>query len=297
MAVFANSAGAAVQVQTLEAVDVGPHSVTLQGKIFREGQSAVAGFEYGDTTAYGSESDITTVPIGSGWYYVSSVITGLKPAKTYHFRFGAYAEKYYFGEDATVTTPYPIFTAARYPAELKGVGLIADPPVIGLENGDFTCTTTTVTGKKNLATASVTLTPSFSGCAMLGVNATVTTNGCNYVVTASYGISDSVSIDCPGGKALEVTAGTCAIAIPSQTALANVEAGVFTQNGNPSMWRLRLDVSGIDYTKTKDGTFCKFNGTGSREDGTYLGTIDIAGTYVDDLGGEEAISLGFDFSP
>jgi len=282
VAAAAGSAHAAVEVKTLKAIDNGPHGAILQGEVTLQGsQPNFAGFEYGETTSYGSESEAVIVPKGSGWYYFQVRVSGLKPGTTYHYRAGTTSGfSAIYGVDKTFTTTQPIFKAEHYPAELSFGTNPADLPVIGVEGGDLTCSTA---GGSELGSASgsLTLTPVFKECKFAGFSsATVSMNGCSYVVHAEEGTSDTMDIACPSEKAITVTSGNCAMSIPAQTGLGQLDARAANQPSEGfGVLELDLDISGLKYTKTNDGFLCPFNGTGTKEDGTYGGLIAIVGEY------------------
>ena len=53
----------------------------------------------------------------------------------------------------------------------------------------------------------------YSGCNLVGIEAGVDTNGCDYLFKANGG---AVSVVCPAGKTMKVTAGACTIEVGSQ---------------------------------------------------------------------------------
>lgn len=74
------------QVNTLAATAAAGGSATLNGSVNPRGQDGSAWFEYGTTTNYGSRSaNISLLPTNS-FVPVSTPLTGLTPATTYHFR-------------------------------------------------------------------------------------------------------------------------------------------------------------------------------------------------------------------
>jgi hypothetical protein len=294
MAMSVTAASAAPpQVQTQAASVVGPHTVTLRGKVHLEvGDTALAAFEYGKTTAYGTESDVRVLSERGGivWYSVEITVTGLEAGTTYHNRLGIYSSEWdqvFYGEDATFTTKAPGFWAGQYPATLSAVQVASDPLVMGLEGGTLTCSSVTASGVLKSASQSITLTPSFSGCQILGLTATVSANGCTYVVNGGASTSDTMDIVCPEGKAITASGGNCAASIPAQAGLSAVTARD-RLNSSPQQISLSLNVVGLTYNKTNDGFLCKFNGTGTKTDGTYSGTALVAGTN----GAGEAIAVG-----
>jgi alpha-tubulin suppressor-like RCC1 family protein len=78
----------APNVRTLPASAVADGDGTLNGEVDPEGQEATYHFEYGTTTAYGSDVPIPDANAGSGKTTLaeSAEVTGLQSETTYHFR-------------------------------------------------------------------------------------------------------------------------------------------------------------------------------------------------------------------
>ncbi len=73
------------------ATDVSVSSAKLNGTVDPEGVGTYAWFEWGLTTSYGSSTSHVYVGDGSGAVDVSTVLTGLSPSHTYHYRVAAEA--------------------------------------------------------------------------------------------------------------------------------------------------------------------------------------------------------------
>jgi uncharacterized protein (TIGR02145 family) len=88
------------------ATSITSSTATLGGTVNANGYSTVVTFEYGLTTAYGSEVTAAQSPVtGTGATTVSAGITGLSASTTYHFRVkGVSTEGTSTGNDATFTT-------------------------------------------------------------------------------------------------------------------------------------------------------------------------------------------------
>jgi len=289
MAIAVASAMAAPPAaKTVEAAYVGPHSAELRGFVYLENDSGVAGFEYGETTAYGMESDLQSLPKGSsGWVPVQVEVNGLKTGTTYHFRLGAWSNKWFkvvLGGDVTFTTAQTSFRAETYPVSLG----TSDVPELGFEGGTLSCAGGGASGELSAESDTLALNPTFSGCTLFGLEAKLATNGCSYEYTVEAGTSDTMDIACPEGKAIAINAGTCAISIPAQTGLSAVESGLEV-GSDPRSVTLALDIAGLTYTKTNDGFLCPLNGTGTKSDGT------VAGEYSLDAiaGGGEQVDVDF----
>jgi hypothetical protein len=96
-------------------------TATLNGTVFANKESTTYRFEYGTTTAYGSQSPAGTSD-GNADKAVSADITGLAPSTTYHFRLVATnASGTSTGADAQLTTA---------PAGAAAVTIAATPQVV-----------------------------------------------------------------------------------------------------------------------------------------------------------------------
>lgn len=267
-----------LKVRTEPATQVGAFSARLNGEVyipwFSE-QTAWAGYAYGLTASYGSETDFVLIKNQYGWVDAARLVEGLKPETTYHYMFGALNEEGEVseGSDMTFTTSsLPRFEAASYPANLKAEQRGNDPISVDVENGSLTCKSITATGTLGATAVKATLTPVFSGCQLLGFAATVNTNGCTLQLVAGDPNTSTGKLDiaCPAGQAISVTAGTCGITIPAQAGLSPVRMTSETLT-EPDSLDLGFYVSGLTYTKTKDGFACPFQGTGTRADGALEG--------------------------
>jgi hypothetical protein len=96
-------------------------SATLNGTVSPNKESTTYRFEYGTTTAYGSQTPAGTSG-GNADKSVSADVTGLAPSTTYHFRLvAANASGTATGADAQFTTG---------PAGAAAVTIAATPPVV-----------------------------------------------------------------------------------------------------------------------------------------------------------------------
>jgi hypothetical protein len=101
---------------TGSATDVTSTSATLSGTVSPNGsEPAVAYFEYGTTTAYGSVT--TTVSVDAADTQVTRAISGLTPGTEYHFRIVASnSVGVTFGEDGSFVTPANPASVVTLPA-------------------------------------------------------------------------------------------------------------------------------------------------------------------------------------
>jgi streptogramin lyase/ubiquitin len=118
---------AALPTATTEAAEaVGLTSATLSGAVNPRGAATTYHFDWGETTAYGSQSPMpdTTVGSDSASHEVTQVLAALNPGATYHFRIvatnceGCVAGTVYGGDQAFTTIASP--SAATGAAEAIG---------------------------------------------------------------------------------------------------------------------------------------------------------------------------------
>ena len=101
---------------TLEAIEVGESAATLTGTVNPQGIPASYWFEYGPTTAYGSQTPAATAGSSALTQNVSAALSGLAPGTTYHYRIVATnASGRAEGADRTFTT------APRPPDDQSGI--------------------------------------------------------------------------------------------------------------------------------------------------------------------------------
>lgn len=95
-------------VTTGPASVVGKNSATLTAVVNPEGEATTWEFQYGPTTAYGSQTFSETVPAGSAPVVVSATISGIEAQTIFHYRAVAQHGPYVTpGLDATFMT-YPL---------------------------------------------------------------------------------------------------------------------------------------------------------------------------------------------
>jgi hypothetical protein len=87
------------------ATGIGPNSATLNGTVRPNGQLTVYRFEYGTTTAYGSQTTPASAGAGVAPVAASQAIAGLAPDTLYHYRLTATNNSdTTLGADRTFTT-------------------------------------------------------------------------------------------------------------------------------------------------------------------------------------------------
>ena len=121
-------AGAPVKPNTLQATNVTSTSATLNGHVFPdESVTTYYYFQYGTTTAYGSQTP-TEGPVNGTDKDVSTNVTGLAPSTTYHFRVAATnTDGTTYGENMTFTTPA---AGTQGPAPQNAVTIAAAPTTV-----------------------------------------------------------------------------------------------------------------------------------------------------------------------
>lgn len=90
------------------AAPVSEHEATLRGTVNPNGKGTEYFFKWGATEAYGEKTNLTSAGAGLEGVPASSVLSGLAPATTYHFKLVAKNEKGTVeGSDQTFTTASP----------------------------------------------------------------------------------------------------------------------------------------------------------------------------------------------
>ena len=104
---FPNAVTPPHHVSTGDATGIGLTVATLHGSLHPHGEASGYRFQYGTTTSYGSQAPIPDGNAGSSDtdVPVSTVVTGLKPGTTYHYRLvAANADGSVLGQDRTFRT-------------------------------------------------------------------------------------------------------------------------------------------------------------------------------------------------
>ena len=114
---------------TAAASSISGTGATLNGTVNASGSSTAVSFDYGLTTAYGTNVAGTPTPVtGSSATAVSTVITGLSPGTTYHFRVnGTSSQGTANGGDLTFTTAFtPVSWRQQWFSTTSNTGSAAD---------------------------------------------------------------------------------------------------------------------------------------------------------------------------
>jgi hypothetical protein len=131
--------------------------------------------------------------------------------------------------------------------------------------------------------------PVYSECTAFGfVGATVTTTGCDYEAMATGTATEiggmknyasgEIKVVCETGKTITISGGGCKATVGSQTISSGIE---FTNTAHETAPKMDVDIitheAPVATTKTEDGIFCPFNGTGATT-GKITGTTTIDAT-------------------
>jgi hypothetical protein len=179
------------------------------------------------------------------------------------------------------------FSSANYPATVSGSQIEGTITGAAVSKHEFTtkagtvkCTTASFAGKSLAGTATeLTLTPTYGGCTLAGIAATVNMNGCHYIFTVEKTTTENTvdlltHVTCPVGGVItvSVTGSVCKVTIAGGQTLKGIE----THNEATDVVAT-IDVSGISYT-IDEGPKCP-NGpaSGTYTDGTYKGLATLQG--------------------
>ncbi|MDQ3739756.1 MAG: fibronectin type III domain-containing protein [Actinomycetota bacterium] len=134
---------------TNAATDVRDTSATLNATVFPNQDATTYHFQYGTTTAYGSQTPTEGPVNGNSGKDVSAAVTGLAPSTTYHYRVVATnSAGTAFGSDMTFTTAAAGTTPGPGPAPGGNAVTITATPTL-LTFGRTTTIAGRVTGPDN----------------------------------------------------------------------------------------------------------------------------------------------------
>jgi hypothetical protein len=165
------------------------------------------------------------------------------------------------------------------PFTVKAEQVASENHVFTIEGGLSTkCKKATFEGTVGATEVStLEVTPSYSECTAFGLSATVNMHSCKYKFLEPAGsgpFTGNLNLVC-GSEPATITAGTCEVTVTSQE-----NRGTLTYNNeatSPKTVLVEANVTGLKYTKVKDGFLCPLSGTGTREDGTYTGNTTAKG--------------------
>jgi hypothetical protein len=192
---------------------------------------------------------------------------------------------------ATAASAEGKVTCTSYPCTLTGTSPLEND-VFNTEGGKVECKAA-FHSLISEASSSLTVTPTYTECRAFGfVNATVNMNGCDYLFTTPTKIgshewtsgspspttnpSEVTHVLCPVGKAIEISSGTCKLAIHPQTLAGHL---IITNTTNTPEKLNDIDIQAtyenIKYTVVTDGFGCPFSGTGEKSGATYKQTKEV----------------------
>lgn len=172
----------------------------------------------------------------------------------------------------------PQLTAGNYPVALQAHNGERKYTEIVTELGSIVCEVK-YRGEISEPTAAMTIDPTYANCGAFGSypppTVEINNTGCVYVLhpneeVAEGEYSGDFDLECETGKALKGTVLSCQLEINEQTGLSTVK--LTNQPGASPKPRVAVDfeVESLDYTVTKDGTACPFQGTGTRTEGELV---------------------------
>lgn len=181
--------------------------------------------------------------------------------------------------------------AATFHAESSPTYLLGSQStenVFTFDGRSIECADTTLTGELTGTEADRLegVHPEYSDCTAVGLEATVTTTGCDYTLyepTGSEPYAGTMGILCKGGHKMEFVfgLGVCTVTVGTQGLL-----GTVTYTDKKSGVLVTFDVSGITGQVSGSEEVC---GTGGSQEGTYTGSVLVKG-YSDPA---HAIRHGF----
>jgi hypothetical protein len=139
--------------------------------------------------------------------------------------------------------------------------------VLAFNNRTLKCKSATFVGSQSGTTAStVEVHPTYGNCTAFGLESTITTTGCNYVLH-SNGETDIV---CEAGKQIEIEAfGTCQVNVAAQSGLGSVSYSN-VGSGSTEEVLVGLNVGSIKANVTGSTLVC---GTNGERLSTYTGSV------------------------
>lgn len=182
-----------------------------------------------------------------------------------------------WGTSAALATE---FEAGAYPASISGKNSLSH--VFTPEGGvSASCKGASFSGELAAMAETVTVAPSYSECTAFGLAATVSVNGCAYVLhpgeeSGKDEFKATMDISCPAGKTMTITAGTCEVQVATQKGLGTVTLADKIGEESTSVG-MEAKLTEVHYVVTKDGFLCPLSGTGEKTKGSYSGDATLSG--------------------
>jgi hypothetical protein len=193
-------------VTTLAASSTSATGATLNGTANANGTNSLPTFDFGTTTSYGSNQAAAPSPVtGSTTTAVSTVLTGLLPSTTYHFRVSASnAGGISSGLDGVFTTPSNVATLSSL--------VLSTGPL----DQTFSPATTSYTTTVGAGTTSVTVTPTVTQAqATVKVNGTLVTSGSASAPVSLMQGANSISVQVTAQDGVTTDTYTVSVTVPS----------------------------------------------------------------------------------
>lgn len=176
------------------------------------------------------------------------------------------------------------------PAFLKGTG---EGSQVFTAGAKITCSGKQDTGQMSTVSAtSLTLSSVYTSCLFAGQAMTINMNGCAFKLgeptgTASPFTVKTITIECPAGKEIVITATAagCTIKFPAQTT-TGTSTGTNVGTGTTRSVTIAWNAAGIKYTGS--GGICGTSGTS----GTYTGKETIKAYKSEKLAEQQGFFIG-----
>lgn len=151
------------------------------------------------------------------------------------------------------------------------------------DGGVTECTTITYRGTQVASTATtMTLTPTYSGCAFAGLSSVIDMNECDYLFHLNAGLTTGTTdIVCPSGREITKTVGPaatlrCITHIPPQQGIGGV---TYTNLGAGSTREITIamNLANIHYSQTAGSGAGACATADNTTNGTYIGALKVTG--------------------
>jgi hypothetical protein len=175
------------------------------------------------------------------------------------------------------------FRAEEYPTTVTGTQTVAQKFTTWEKGPTWTCSNVTTVGTISAASTTLSLAPTFTGCAFAGQAASVKMNTCKYVYkNSSEQMVNTGTIDISCSKAgdeIEVVASICTLKIPAQAARSSVQySGGPVQEGPGGEGykrKIGINLNATGFTYSLSGFVC--GKTGTFEGGVLTGSHQLLG--------------------
>lgn len=186
--------------------------------------------------------------------------------------------------------------AGKYPATIHGSTTAGEKFTVG--SSSVECKSDTYHGTLSEPSSTLTVTPEYKNCtASFGVGATVTMEGCTYVLhVAEKASTDNyrayTDISCPAGKSIKISAPIgCKLEIKAQNEIETSDLVDDTSASPKKDVTFRPTMEKIVYTVTEDGPFCPLAGLGEKGDGKFTSTENTTWTAQNPSESSEKIDV------